>query len=50
MGDGGLAFKWFFLCCVAIAGVFGALTSSRRIVFIQTVPAVLAMLLLALGL
>ena len=34
----------FFLACVAIAGIFGAATSSRRILFIQTVPAVVAML------
>lgn len=35
--------KIFFLLCVAVAGVYGSLTASRRIVFIQTVPAVLAL-------
>lgn len=44
LGDGGDAVKTFFLACVAIAGVFGAITSSRRILLIQTVPAVLALL------
>lgn len=43
-------FAWqlamFFLACVAVAGIFGAVTASRKIVFIQTVPAVLAMLAL----
>ncbi len=43
-------FAWqlamFFLACIAVAGIFGAVTSSRRILFIQTVPAVLAMLAL----
>jgi len=34
----------FFLACVAVAGIFGAATSSRRILFVQTVPAVIAML------
>ena len=34
----------FFLACVAIAGIFGAMTSSRKILFIQTLPAVLAIL------
>lgn len=33
----------FFLLCVAVAGVYGSLTASRRILFIQTVPAVLAL-------
>lgn len=41
-------FAWqialFFLACVAVAGIFGAATASRKILFIQTVPAVLAML------
>jgi putative membrane protein len=32
----------FFLACVAVAGVYGALTVSRRILYVQTVPAVLA--------
>jgi putative membrane protein len=34
----------FFLACVAVAGIYGAATASRKIVFIQTVPAVIAML------
>lgn len=33
----------FFLSCVAVAGLFGALTVSRRILFVQTVPAVIAL-------
>lgn len=41
-------FAWqiqlFFLACVATAGIFGAATASRRILFIQTVPAVIAIL------
>lgn len=35
----------FFLACVAIAGVYGAVTASRKILFIQTVPAVFALIL-----
>mgnify|MGYP000583389398 CR=1 FL=1 len=45
-------FAWqiamFFLGCIAVAGIFGAATASRRILFIQTAPAVLAMLALML--
>lgn len=44
LGESGDAIKLFFLGCVAIAGIYGGLTSSRRIVFIQTVPAVVAAL------
>lgn len=32
----------FFLACVAIAGIVGAITSSRKILFVQTVPALVA--------
>lgn len=39
----------FFLMCVAVAGVFGAATVSSSIVFVQTVPAALALALLYLG-
>ena len=34
----------FLLLCVAVAGLFGAATVSLRIFFVQTVPAVLALL------
>lgn len=33
----------FFLLCVAVAGVYGAATASPRILYVQTVPAVLAL-------
>lgn len=36
----------FFLTCVIVAGVYGAVTVSRRILAIQAVPACLAMLAL----
>jgi putative membrane protein len=32
----------FFLACVAIAGIYGALTAARKILFVQTIPAVIA--------
>lgn len=34
----------FFLSCVAVAGVFGAMTASRNIFFVQALPAILAIL------
>ena len=39
----------FFLCCVAVAGVFGAVTVSRRILVVQTLPALAALAALWLG-
>jgi len=33
----------FFLACVVVAGVFGAATVSVRILFVQAVPALLAL-------
>ncbi|MHA6300130.1 DUF1304 domain-containing protein [Devosia sp. CAU 1758] len=40
----------FFLSCAAVAGIFGAATAkSRKILFIQTVPAVLAIVALVLA-
>ncbi len=36
--------KIFFLNCVIIAGIFGALTVSKRIFYIQAIPAILALL------
>ena len=34
----------FFLSCVLIAGIYGAITASKRIFFVQAVPAVLGLL------
>lgn len=34
----------FFLSCVIIAGVYGAVTASRKIFYIQALPAILALL------
>lgn len=33
----------FFLICVTVAGIYGAMTVSKHIVLIQTVPALLAL-------
>ena len=34
----------FFLACVLVAGMYGGLTASKKIIFIQAVPALLALL------
>ena len=41
--------KAFFLLCVIVAGVYGAATVSRRILYVQAAPAALALILLWLG-
>lgn len=42
----GLQIKIFFLACVIIAGLYGAKTVSRKILIVQAMPAVFALLLL----
>jgi putative membrane protein len=37
------AFAFFGLTCVAVAGVWGAATAKKSILFIQTLPAVIAL-------
>ena len=41
--------KTFFLLCVIVAGVYGAATVSRRILYVQAAPAALALILLWLA-
>ena len=43
LGEAGDPVKIFFLLCVAVAGAFGAATASPRILLIQTVPALIAL-------
>ena len=37
------AVRIFFLACVVIAGLFGAATASRKILFVQALPAAVAL-------
>jgi putative membrane protein len=46
LGPAGFSIKVFFLACVIVAGVFGAATASRKILFVQALPAVIALGLL----
>jgi putative membrane protein len=43
------AVRVFFLCCVLVAGVYGAVTASRRILFVQALPAALALIAVLLA-
>lgn len=44
-GADGHAVKVFFLSCVIIAGIFGAATASRKILWVQAVPGAIALAL-----
>ncbi len=46
LGTTGSSIKIFFLGCVLLAGIFGGLTASRKILFIQALPAAVALALL----
>lgn len=46
---GGRATLTFFLACIVIAGVFGSFTAKRSILFIQALPAAVALILLWLA-
>ena len=43
LGPEGFSIKVFFLSCVLIAGVFGAVTAKRSILWIQAMPAAVAL-------
>jgi len=40
----------YFLGCVAVAGAYGAYSASKRILYVQTVPALLGLAMVQLGL
>jgi len=46
LGSEGHAIKLFFLGCVLVAGLYGAATANRKILFIQAIPAAIGLALL----
>ena len=42
-GTSGTSVKIFFLACVIIAGIYGSLSVSRKIFFVQALPAIIAL-------
>jgi putative membrane protein len=49
VSTGGLDALIFFLSCIIIAGLYGAITASTMILFVQALPAAVAMILLILN-
>lgn len=41
---GDVKFQAFFLICVLVAGIFGAMTVGKKILFVQALPALLALI------
>jgi putative membrane protein len=48
LGASGTGVNVFFLCCVLVAGLYGAATASRKILFVQAIPAAIGLALLLL--
>ena len=46
LGEAGFQFKLFFLACVLVAGIYGALTVSSKILYVQAIPALSALIAL----
>ena len=46
LGANGIGITIFFLLCVIIAGIFGAITANRKILYIQALPASIALALI----
>ena len=45
LGDARIHVKVFFLTCVIVAGVFGTVTVSRKICWVQAIPGIVALAL-----
>ena len=49
LGAGGRPIVIFFLMCVVAAGIFGAATASRKILYVQAIPGLIALALTLLA-
>jgi putative membrane protein len=49
LGAAGVSIKLFFLGCVIVAGIFGAATVGKKILIVQALPAVIAMVLVLIA-
>ena len=46
LGAAGMSIKVFFTVCVLIAGIFGGLTASKKILYVQALPALIGLMLI----
>lgn len=47
-GSHGFMIAVFFLTCVIVAGIYGAITANRKILYVQALPALIALVLIHL--
>lgn len=45
LSRGDVAVQAFFLVCILVAGIFGALTASKKIIFVQAIPALVTLVI-----
>lgn len=48
LGEEGFGVKVFFLTCVLVAGLFGGITASRKILVVQALPAAVGVVLVVM--
>jgi len=49
LGNEGIHLKVFFLLCVLVAGIYGAATANKHILFVQAIPAAIGLALIFLS-
>jgi putative membrane protein len=49
LGDAGHAVTLFFLVCVLVAGLFGGFTATRKVLWVQGLPALIGIALVMLS-
>ena len=49
LGVDGIHITIFFLLCVIVAGIYGAITANKRILFVQAVPGLIALIAVLLA-
>src|SRR3954454_14868716 len=49
LGPGGMAVKVFFIACVLVAGLYWAASASRKILYVQAIPAAIGLALVAMS-
>jgi putative membrane protein len=49
LGAAGESIKIFFLACIILAGVFGAVTANRKILWVQALPGAIALTLVMIS-
>ena len=47
--DFAVQLKFFFLGCVLVAGIYGAITVGKKILYVQAIPALIALILVWLS-